>query len=65
VTFDAPQTSSDGGVLFVTVGDSRRFDLASVRSDLEAREAAAPTASPRPAPEVASSGVRLLSRRTR
>jgi excisionase family DNA binding protein len=51
----------DQAIPFLTVGDSRRFDLMSVRAALEARAVEQPPAPPQPAPAIPS-GVRRLSR---
>ncbi len=48
---------------FLTVGDSRRFELARVREALEARTAE--TTKPPRQPEANPGGVRVLSRRGR
>jgi excisionase family DNA binding protein len=50
---------------FVTVGDSRRFDLLNVRQALEARAAEELPAPPPHAPEARPSGVRRLTRGSR
>jgi excisionase family DNA binding protein len=55
----------EGAIPFLPVGDSRRFDLGSVRQALEARAAEElPESSPH-APEDRPSGVRVLSKRRR
>jgi excisionase family DNA binding protein len=54
----------EGTIPFVPVGDSRRFDLASVRQALEAR-AATNVTPPQLAPEPSPSGVRRLTRSSR
>jgi len=50
---------------FLTVGDSRRFDLVSVRLSLEAPAVNEPAVTHEQPPGASPSGVRLLSRRTR
>ena len=50
---------------FLTVGDSRRFELVAVRQALEARAAGEATEPPQALPEVSTGGVRRLTRRRR
>jgi hypothetical protein len=54
----------EGAIPFLPVGDSRWFDLASVRQALETRAGKELPGSP-PAPEARPGGVRLLSKRRR
>lgn len=54
-----------GEIPYITIGDSRRFDLVAVRAALETR-ATQPVASPASSPpETSTGGVRRLSRGTR
>lgn len=54
-----------GEIPYVTIGDSRRFDLAAVRAALEARAGAEPKAPPVSSPPETSTGVRRVSRGAR
>jgi excisionase family DNA binding protein len=55
----------ESAIPFLTVGDSRRFELMAVREALSTSKAREPPSSDRRALEVSGSGVRRLTRRSR